>query len=92
MMEWYRQLIRLRRTSPELTNGRLNEVAVSFDEDDRWLVMDRGPIQVACNLGPEDLQIELPPGSSLLLGSEGVALHGEELVLPPESVSVVRVV
>jgi maltooligosyltrehalose trehalohydrolase len=91
MTEWYRQLIRLRRTTPELTNGRLNEVSVAFDEDDQWLVMDRGPIQVACNLGSEDLQIELPPGSELLLGSDGVVLNGEELVLPADSVSVVRV-
>jgi maltooligosyltrehalose trehalohydrolase len=91
MLEWYKKLIQLRRTTPELLNGRMDEVLVTIDEDDRWLVMDRGAIQIACNLGSEPLQIELPPGSVLLLGSDEVAFTGEELTLPADSVSVVRV-
>jgi maltooligosyltrehalose trehalohydrolase len=91
MVEWYKKLIRLRRTTPELLNGRMDEVLVTIDEEDQWLVMDRGAIQVACNLGSEPLQIELPPGSVLLLGSDDVVLSEEELTLPPDSVSVARV-
>jgi len=91
MLEWYKQLIRLRRSTPELVNGRLDDVTVSIDEDDRWLVMDRGMIQVACNLGEEPLHIELPSGSSLLLGSDEVVFSEDRLTLPPDSVSVVRV-
>lgn len=91
MLKWYKKLIQLRRTTPELLNGRMDEVLVTIDEDDQWLVMDRGVIQIACNLGSEPLQIELPAGSVLLLGSDEVALNGEVLTLPPDSVSVVRV-
>ncbi len=91
MVEWYKQLIRLRRDTPELTNGRMDDVSVTVDEDDQWLVMDRGSIQVACNLGPGPLLIQLPPGSTLLLGSEEVALDGDALTLPPDSLSIVRI-
>ncbi|AXC11821.1 Malto-oligosyltrehalose trehalohydrolase [Acidisarcina polymorpha] len=91
MLDWYKQLIHLRKTTPELVNGRLDDVIVSVDEDDQWLVMDRGTIQVACNFGAEPLQIELPSGSTLLLGSDEVALKENELTLPPDGVSVVRV-
>jgi len=90
MVEWYIALIHLRKTTPELTDGRLDEVSVTVDEDDQWLVMDRGPIQIACNLSTEALQIELPSGSILLLGSDEVVLSEDELTLPPDSVSIVR--
>ncbi len=91
MVDWYKKLIHLRKTTPELTNGRMDDVIVSIDDDDQWLVMDRGAIQVACNLGSEPLHIDLPEGSTLLLGSDEVAMQGSELTLPPDSVSVVRV-
>jgi maltooligosyltrehalose trehalohydrolase len=91
MVDWYKQLIRLRRTIAELANGRLDEVSVAYEEDDQWLVMDRGPIQVACNLGAEPLRVELPPGSTLLLGSDDVTLSDGELTLPADSVSIVRI-
>jgi maltooligosyltrehalose trehalohydrolase len=91
MAEWYKQLIHLRKTTPELVSGRLDDVTVSIDEEDTWLVMDRGMIQVACNFGLEPLRIELPEGSALLLGSDEVTLDGDELTLPAESVSVARV-
>jgi maltooligosyltrehalose trehalohydrolase len=91
MVQWYKQLIQLRRNTPELTNGRLDEVKVTDDDDQEWLVMDRSAIQVACNFGPEPLQILLPPGSTLLLASDEVSLEGEELTLPSDSVSIVRV-
>jgi maltooligosyltrehalose trehalohydrolase len=91
MVEWYKELIQLRKATPELTNGRLDYVSVTVDEDDQWLVMDRGSIQVACNLGAEELQIELPSASTLLLGSDGVVLSRDELMLPPDSVSIVRI-
>jgi maltooligosyltrehalose trehalohydrolase len=74
-----------------LANGRLDEVSVAYEEDDQWLVMDRGPIQVACNLGAEPLRVELPPGSTLLLGSDDVTLSDGELTLPADSVSIVRI-
>ena len=43
-------LIALRRRYPELTDGRLDDVGVEFDEDQRWLAFSRGRVTVAFNL------------------------------------------
>ncbi len=53
LLDWYKQLIALRRSSPELTDGRLTEVTVTFDERAQWLVLKRGEIEIVCNLGPD---------------------------------------
>ena len=91
MVAWYKQLIQLRCATPELLNGRMDDVMVTVDDEDNWLVMDRGQLQIACNFGDEDLHVELPSGSTLLFGSEEVSLNGEQLTLPAECVSIVRV-
>jgi maltooligosyltrehalose trehalohydrolase len=60
LLDWYRRLIALRRASPALLDGRLERTAVRYDEDARWLVVERGlegdgvapgTILVAANLG-----------------------------------------
>jgi maltooligosyltrehalose trehalohydrolase len=91
MLDWYRRLIALRKATPELLNGRMDDVTVTLDEDDLWLVMDRGALQIACNFGADPLKVGLPEGSVLLLASDEAVFDGEELTLPPESVSIVRV-
>jgi maltooligosyltrehalose trehalohydrolase len=50
LLDWYKQLIALRRSSPDLTDGRLTEVHVAFDERAQWLTLKRGDIEVVCNL------------------------------------------
>lgn len=50
LLDWYKQLIALRRSNPELTDGRLTEVTVTFDEPAQWLVLKRGNVEVVCNL------------------------------------------
>jgi maltooligosyltrehalose trehalohydrolase len=91
MLDWYRRLIALRKSTPELLNGRMDDVTVTLDEDYLWLVMDRGALQIACNFGADPLKVGLPEGSVLLLASDEAVFDGEELTLPPESVSIVRV-
>ena len=49
--EWYRALIRLRRSTPCLNDGKPGRRAVTFDEQEKWLRMERGTISVICNLG-----------------------------------------
>ena len=89
ILAWYKALIHLRRTTPHLTDGRLHHVEVRFDEDARWLAMDRGPVTVVCNLGVATLIQDLAAGAKLLLASEpGVAVAGTRLSLPPDTVAI----
>ncbi len=59
LLSWYRSLIALRRARPELTDPRLHAVRADYDEDARWLLVHRGPLRVAANLGAAPVRIPL---------------------------------
>jgi len=85
---WYRSLIALRRSRPELTDPRLDQVRAEYSEDDRWLVVHRGALRIAVNLG--DSALELPVAGSLLLGSApDVAVRADAVILPAATLAVV---
>ena len=89
MLEWFRQLIRLRRDSPSLNDGDMDHVKVHFDESKRWLTMDRGQIRMMCNLGDAPVELENPGQYPLLLASQGgIEIKGEMVLLPPDSLAI----
>jgi maltooligosyltrehalose trehalohydrolase len=49
MLAWYRSLIKLRRTWPELAAGRRDDMSVQFDEDAATLWVHRGRLSLYCN-------------------------------------------
>ena len=51
LLQWHKDLIHLRRNRSELSDGNLNAVEVRFDEEAQWLVLERGRLRIACNLG-----------------------------------------
>jgi maltooligosyltrehalose trehalohydrolase len=90
MMEWYRSLIRLRRGSISLNDGEPAHVKVEFDEEKRWLMMERGQVRVMCNLGDEPVTFEGAGKGRLVLAScDGVVLGGEILVVPADGLAIV---
>ena len=89
-MQWHKDLINLRRSSSELSDGNLNAVQVRFDEAAQWLVLERGSFRIACNLGKAPVEVEIGSGGQLLLASdESIALSGAKIKLGPDSVAVV---
>ena len=93
ILAWHKDLIKLRREIPGLTNGRLDQVDVRFDEAAKWLIVQRGRIIVACNLAEaaQPLPATVNSESSLLLASdEKVELSRSDLHLPPDSVAIIR--
>ncbi|MGH9065907.1 MAG: malto-oligosyltrehalose trehalohydrolase [Acidimicrobiales bacterium] len=93
MLEWTRALIALRRSWPDLSDGRLDRVGVRVDEEAGWLAVERGRLAVVANLGPVPARVSVPsPAPDVLLSStEGVEVDGSVLVLPPDSLAVARV-
>ncbi|MGI5403563.1 malto-oligosyltrehalose trehalohydrolase [Streptomyces sp. CA-135486] len=87
LLSWYRELIALRRTQPDLTDPDLAAVKVAYDEQARWLAYRRGDLRVAVNFAKEEAAIPLGGGGRVLAawreargpGGDGV------LRLPPES-------
>ncbi|GIH68951.1 malto-oligosyltrehalose trehalohydrolase [Sphaerimonospora thailandensis] len=78
LLGWYRDLIALRKTCPDLTDPRLDRVRVDFDEDGRSLVMERGSLRVAANFGAFPVSVRLSPAASTGVESTGVESTGAE--------------
>lgn len=90
MLDWYRQLIRLRRGIPSLTDGEPGRTSVTYSEQDKWLSMDRGDITVSCNLGETEGAFPGPEGGRVVLCSRGVPLILDGVVtLPPSTVVII---
>lgn len=91
MLQWHKALIRLRKTFPELTDGRFERVQAQFDEQAQWLAFRRGNVRVVANFSLEEKEVPLqgPWPRDLLAASEDeVAVHESRIVLPPESVAI----
>ena len=90
MLEWFRKLIHLRRSELALNDGDLGHVKVLFDEQRRWLTMDRGPFKIMFNLGEQQVKLDGFDRQRLVLASrEGVSVREGKVVLPVDSLAVV---
>ncbi|GGQ30142.1 malto-oligosyltrehalose trehalohydrolase [Streptosporangium pseudovulgare] len=91
LLDWHRELIALRRRVPALTDGRLDRVRADCDEDTGLLVVERGPVLVAVNLGAETLTVPSRGRGRVLAASDPeVALSGTDLTLPPDTVAILE--
>ncbi|MEU4922989.1 malto-oligosyltrehalose trehalohydrolase [Streptomyces parvus] len=93
LLAWYRELIALRRTLPDLHDPDLASVKTAFDEDARWFAYRRGDLRVVVNLADKPAAIPLGlgrhrcSGGRVLAAWEPVEAPGPDgvLHLPPES-------
>jgi maltooligosyltrehalose trehalohydrolase len=89
MLEWTRSLIRFRRKSTSLNNGDLWEVTVRFDEDKRWLSMQREDVRLICNFGTEPHVCPNIDSLPLALrSSDEVLVDKDSVFLPPDTVAI----
>jgi len=90
LLDWYRRLIALRRRVPALTDPRLDRTRTDCDPAAGWLVVRRGPVAVAVNLGGGAWTFPAGPGAGLLAASDsGIYQRSGDLVLPPDTVAIV---
>ncbi|RIJ79058.1 malto-oligosyltrehalose trehalohydrolase [Nakamurella silvestris] len=67
----YRTLARVRRRCPELTDPRFGVVTVDFDDDEHWLLVNRGGVQVVANFSAADQELLLPGTAEELVFASG---------------------
>jgi len=93
ILAWYRSLTALRRERPELTDTRLDRVEVDYDSEARWLVVHRGTLRVACNLGESahTVPIRGNAGAVLLRSDESARPSGTAVELGPQALAIVEV-
>ncbi len=91
MLAWYRDLLRLRRAHPALTDGNRDQVRVAFDDGAGWIRMERGAVTVCANFSEAPARVPLSPhrpravllghGPGIAVGAEAVDLSGESVVV-----------
>lgn len=88
LREFYRTLIALRRNDPDLADPWLPDLGVEVDEERRWIVMRRGAVAIAANLGTQPVEV---PVTGTMLAQWGNPQNGaESTTLPGHSVAVLR--
>ena len=93
MLDWYRQLIKLRETDADLTDGDFSKVQVEFDEAQQWLSLVRGDIQCFFNFGDQDVSTGVVRESVVVLASDPVSLgNNGTLTLPATGTAILRAV
>lgn len=90
MLDWYRKLILLRMSHADLTNGSLEETQVEYSEEQKWLVLRRGAIEVVVNLGSHPLKRRVSCGASILMASGPTMLEQALLKIEPDSVVILN--
>jgi len=88
MLRWYRELIALRRATPDLLDGRLDRVVVETDEAARSLRMQRGCITLFANLGDRPAAVIAPAHAPPVLNSQPVQREGDTFKLPKHTVAI----
>jgi maltooligosyltrehalose trehalohydrolase len=89
MLAFYRRLIALRKSRPELSDPRLDRVEVWHG--DQYLAMRRGDCGVLANFAPDKRRIGLAaaPRNVLLATEPGLVLIRDSVELPPQSAVVI---
>jgi maltooligosyltrehalose trehalohydrolase len=91
LLDWYTQLIALRRAHPQLADPRLDRVAVDVDERAATLVVHRGALRVLVNLGTDTARFAASEGADVLLASHHDVVSGADAItVPPDAVAIVR--
>ncbi len=89
VLRWHTELIALRASLPALRDGDRRAVAVEYDETDRWLVMRRSGVSVACNWG--GTTVDLPMAvATVVLSNVDVVQSATGVLVPPDGVVVAR--
>lgn len=84
----YRNLIALRRTEPDLADPWLDHLEVGFDERRHWIVLRRGTLCIACNLGAD--AVTVPVTGSVVLAWDTPVVDAEATVVPGHSFAILR--
>jgi maltooligosyltrehalose trehalohydrolase len=88
LLGFYRDLIALRRTEPDLSDPWLEHLRIDYHEDQRWITMRRGRLVVACNLGAEATSV--PVSGEVVLDWGRPTVTANSTVLEGHSFAMLR--
>ncbi|HKJ13216.1 MAG TPA: malto-oligosyltrehalose trehalohydrolase [Ornithinimicrobium sp.] len=91
MLDWYRLLLQLRRSVPDLRDTPLGQTQVDFDSDREVWWVRRGDVTVVANFAEDETRVALPDGltgTHPLAAWDGARVDGGEVVLDGHDVLV----
>jgi maltooligosyltrehalose trehalohydrolase len=91
ILEWHRQLIRLRRELPDLGSTGFDQTFVAYDEEARWMAIQRGAATVIFNLAEETQTISLEYDEHpevRLTSKPGVSVDADGVEIPGATVAI----
>jgi maltooligosyltrehalose trehalohydrolase len=90
LLDWHRELLALRRRIPALADPRPGRVQAEVTGAGQILLVRRGAVLIAVNLGSQT-DLAVPGVGPMLAASDpGIRLAGGRLHLPPDSVAIVQ--
>lgn len=90
LLELYRSLISLRRSTPDLTAPGFAATEAEFDDDARWLRFRRGGVQVLLNFAEQSVTLDRAGSELLLATDDAVRIDAGKAELPGLSAAVIR--
>ena len=60
LLDFHRELITVRRTYADLTDPRFDRALTSSDDEEGWLMVERGDMVLIVNFSDSDAQVGLP--------------------------------
>jgi maltooligosyltrehalose trehalohydrolase len=93
ILGWYKELIKLRKSLPELQDGNLRQVETGFKDKKKWLVIKRGSVKIFCNFGGKNRKIPLDKDRKyevLLSSDKQLRFTGKGIKLSAESVAILK--
>lgn len=91
LLQWYKDVIALRKSTSSLTDGRRDRVNVACDPGAHWLTVQRGEIEVVCNFSNERQLIPVRvSGDDVFCSEPNWELCQGQLELPGDSVAIIR--
>jgi maltooligosyltrehalose trehalohydrolase len=91
MVQWYRQLIALRKKYPDLSTGHMERVQSQHDARDQWIILCRDRLTIVANLSERTQTLPIDPWRPteiLLASSPHVAVRDGGLEIPSNTAAV----
>jgi maltooligosyltrehalose trehalohydrolase len=88
LLDLYRSLIALRRSLPDIAAPGFGETVVEFSEEDRWLRLERGAVQVVFNFSGGDCRLNTEAETIRLATEDSVRLESGKLELSGHSAAI----
>jgi maltooligosyltrehalose trehalohydrolase len=91
MLDWYRQLIGLRRTLADLTDGRPESIEAWADPESGLLTVVRGAVTLVASFSSEERPFTIPdgqPGHVYLHSKAAFRAQADRWMIPAESLAV----